>query len=137
MVPKGASFASYEFRGFSNASDAAYTTVVCLCTVTATGDHAVRMIPAKTKVAPLRKISLPRLELCGAHLSTKQMKRIQGAFHLIVVVFSSRINAGQRAFYYRGVKVWNNLSRDLREITNAKVFKRSLINKMIRNMNDL
>ena len=27
---------------------------------------------------------------------------------------SSRINAGQRAFYYRGVKVWNNLSPMLR-----------------------
>ena len=39
---------------------------------------------------------------------------------------SSRINAGQRAFYYRGVKVRNNLSRDLKEIINAKVFKRRL-----------
>ena len=36
---------------------------------------------------------------------------------------SSRINAGQRAFYYRGVKVWNNLSKYLREITNTKVFR--------------
>ena len=49
---------------------------------------------------------------------------------------SSRINAGQRAFYYRGVKVWNNLSRDLKEIINAKVFKRRLINELIRNMSD-
>ena len=48
---------------------------------------------------------------------------------------SSRINAGQRAFYYRGVKVWNNLSKDLREITNTKVFKRRLINDLICNMN--
>lgn len=49
---------------------------------------------------------------------------------------SSRINAGQRAFYYRGVKVWNNLSKDLREITSTKVFKRRLINELICNMND-
>lgn len=48
---------------------------------------------------------------------------------------SSRINTGQRAFYYRGVKVWNNLSKDLREITNTKVFKRRLINELICNMN--
>ena len=48
---------------------------------------------------------------------------------------SSRINAGQRAFYYRGVKVWNNLSKDLREITNTKVFERRLINELICNMN--
>lgn len=49
---------------------------------------------------------------------------------------SSRINAGQRALYCRGVKVWNNLSKDLREITSTKVFKRRLINELICNMND-
>ena len=48
---------------------------------------------------------------------------------------SSRINAGQRAFHYRGVKVWNNLSKELREITNTKVIKRRLINELICNMN--
>ena len=47
----------------------------------------------------------------------------------------SRINAGQRAFYYRGVKVWNDLSNELREITNTKVFKRRLINELICDMN--
>ena len=44
---------------------------------------------------------------------------------------SCRINAGQRAFCYCGVKIWNNLSKDLREIINAKVFKRRLINELI------
>ena len=47
-----------------------------------------------------------------------------------------RINAGQHAFYYCRVKVWNNLSRDLKEIINAKVFKRRLIDELIRNMSD-
>ena len=50
---------------------------------------------------------------------------------------SSRINAGQCTFYYRGVKVRNNLSKDLREITNTKVLKRRLINELICNMNDV
>ena len=44
-------------------------------------------------------------------------------------------NAGQRAFCYRGVKIWNNLSKDLREIINTKVFKRRLLNELISNMN--
>ena len=36
---------------------------------------------------------------------------------------SYRINAGQRAFYYLGVKIWNNLSNALGEIrNNTKVF---------------
>ena len=48
---------------------------------------------------------------------------------------SCKINAAQRAFYYRGVKIWNNLSKDLRVIINAKVFKRRLINELICNMN--
>ena len=47
---------------------------------------------------------------------------------------SCRINAGQRAFCYRGVNIWNNLSKDLREIINVKVFKSRLINQLI-NMN--
>ena len=48
---------------------------------------------------------------------------------------SWRINAGQHASCYRGVKIWNNLRKDLREIINAKVFKRRLINELICNMN--
>ena len=48
---------------------------------------------------------------------------------------SCRINAGQRAFCYHGVKIWNNLSKDLREIINTKVFKRRLINELICDMN--
>ena len=48
---------------------------------------------------------------------------------------SCRINAGQRAFYYRGVKIWNNLSKDLRDIVDPNVFKRRLINELICNMN--
>ena len=46
-----------------------------------------------------------------------------------------RINAGQRAFYYHGAKIWNNSSEDLRDIINTEVFKRRLINELICNMN--
>ena len=48
---------------------------------------------------------------------------------------SCRINAGQRAFCYRDVKIWNNLSKDLREMINTKVLKKRLINELICNMN--
>ena len=48
---------------------------------------------------------------------------------------SCRINAGQCAFSYCGVKMWNNLSKDLREIMGTKVFKRRLINELICKMN--
>ena len=45
---------------------------------------------------------------------------------------SCRINAGQRAFCYRGVKIWNNLNKDF---VNVKVYKRRLINELFCNMN--
>ena len=48
---------------------------------------------------------------------------------------SCRINAGQRAFYYRDVEILNNLSKDLREFINTKVLRRRLINELICNMN--
>ena len=38
-----------------------------------------------------------------------------------------RIAAGQRAFCYRGVKIWNSLSTDLTQITDANIFKKRLI----------
>ena len=50
-------------------------------------------------------------------------------------ILSCRINTGQRAFYYRGMKEWNNLSKDSREIINTKIFKTRLINELICNMN--
>ena len=46
-----------------------------------------------------------------------------------------RITAVQRAFCYRGVKIWNNLSKDLREITNTIAFKRHLIKELTCDMN--
>ena len=44
---------------------------------------------------------------------------------------SCRIAAGQRTFYYCGVKIWSNLNEDLKQITDTKVFKKRLINELI------
>ena len=37
-----------------------------------------------------------------------------------------RTTSGQRSFSYRGVKIWNNLDKELREITSLHHFKRRL-----------
>ena len=62
-----------DLHGFADASERAYASVVYLRVGDNDGLARTQLIMAKTKVAPLTRISLPRLELCAAALLTKLM----------------------------------------------------------------
>ena len=53
----------------------------------------------------------------------RQDVQIASIFHLVESIL---VNA---LFHYRGVKIWNNLSKDSRDIIDTNVFKRRLINE--------
>ncbi|XP_044249366.2 uncharacterized protein [Drosophila takahashii] len=59
---------SLQLHGFCDASIRAYGCCVYLRSETSTGDVAVQLLTGKSRVAPVKKKSLPKLELCGAHL---------------------------------------------------------------------
>lgn len=60
-----------ELHGFSDASKSAFAAVVYIRTVDADGKIKVSLLNAKTRVAPIRQVSIPRLELCGAVLLSR------------------------------------------------------------------
>ncbi|XP_033363073.1 uncharacterized protein LOC117241211 [Bombus vosnesenskii] len=60
--------AEIELHGFCDASDRAYGACVYLRTITLDGHVCTRLLTAKSKVAPLKSLTIPRLELNGALL---------------------------------------------------------------------
>lgn len=70
-IPRPFHFSSachVELHGFSDASESGYAAVLYFKSQLSDGEVIIRQILSKTRVAPLKRVTLPRLELCGAHL---------------------------------------------------------------------
>ena len=80
--PKSANITLMQLYGFSDASEWAYAGVVCLRMSDSEGRVHVTLVMSKTKVAPIKRITIPRLELCGAHLLAQMLYHVKEVLHL-------------------------------------------------------
>ncbi|XP_025155791.1 uncharacterized protein LOC112588842 [Harpegnathos saltator] len=65
-----------QLHGFSDASERAYAAVIYLRARRSDGTTRIALLASKTRVAPLKRVTLPRLELCGGQLLSRLMKAI-------------------------------------------------------------
>ena len=82
LVISGVRLERLEIHGFPDASDVAYGACIYLRSIDVQGKITTRLLCSKSRVAPLKRLSLPRLELCAAMLladmyqaSTRALKR--------------------------------------------------------------
>ncbi|GFX85004.1 uncharacterized protein TNCV_4998331 [Trichonephila clavipes] len=71
-----------EIHGFADASERCYGAEVYCKSKNLKSETLVRLITSKSRVAPIKSLAIPRLELCAAVLLAKLVKRVVAALQL-------------------------------------------------------
>ncbi|XP_050294291.1 uncharacterized protein LOC126734638 [Anthonomus grandis grandis] len=65
-----------QLHGFSDAAEPGYGACVYLCSKDSLGNFSSKLLCAKTRVSPLKELTIPRLELCAALLLAELAKTV-------------------------------------------------------------
>ncbi|XP_044760395.1 uncharacterized protein LOC123317848 [Coccinella septempunctata] len=72
----------FELHCFSDASESAYGTCIYLRSKTNSLGYQTRLLCAKTRVAPLKTVTIARLELCAALLQAELAEKVRNSLKL-------------------------------------------------------
>nr|XP_049464887.1 uncharacterized protein LOC125907318 [Anopheles coluzzii] len=75
--------ATVEFHTFTDASEAAYGACVYARCESAAGEVRISLLASKSRVAPLKRVTLPRLELSAAVLGAHLHHRVKEAMQIV------------------------------------------------------
>ena len=80
--PTSVSNCSVQLHGFSDASEEAYSAVVYVRSEDSSGMIHSSLVTSKTRVAPIKRQTIPRLELCGALLLSQLITHVNSVLSL-------------------------------------------------------
>ena len=93
LFAKGEKVSKIELHAFSDASERSYATVIYLRIVYESGDIKIHFVTSKAKVSPIKKQSIPRLELLGATLMSKLV-------HTVLSVLQKEVQESIDTYYW-------------------------------------
>ena len=73
---------SYELHGYADASEKAYGACIYLRCKINEDCYEMNLVCAKSRVAPLKQISIPKLELCAALLLSQLLSKVKDSLKL-------------------------------------------------------
>ncbi|GFW24455.1 uncharacterized protein TNCV_606961 [Trichonephila clavipes] len=71
-----------ELHGFADASEKCYGAVIYCRSQSPDGATTVKLVTSKSRVVPVKSVTVPRLELCAVVLLAKLMKRVETALQM-------------------------------------------------------
>ncbi|XP_055947045.1 uncharacterized protein LOC129980690 [Argiope bruennichi] len=77
-----------ELHGFCDASEKAHGAAIYARTVDSAGEVKVKLIASKSRVSPIKQVTIPRLELCSAVLLSKLMRKVKNALKMDITSVS-------------------------------------------------
>ena len=83
-----------QIHGFCDASERTFGACVYVLSGNANGNLHSQLLCSKSRVSPVKQVSIPRLELCGAQLLARLIKKVLPILCIFMVVFIYRQTQG-------------------------------------------